>query len=69
MDTLEILLPEVHPASVRRVRGRKHPAFGVGEGVLPIAEGEGEEPSSGGARASLQVDQDHLEVLADTDAV
>jgi len=35
------LRPEVHPSSVRRVRGRKHPAFAVGEGFLRVTESEG----------------------------
>ena len=41
----------------------------MGKGVLCVAEGEGQEPSGGGACASLQVDQNHLSLLADADAL
>ncbi len=40
-----------------------------GQGVLRVAAGEGQEPSRGGAGAGLQMDQDHLPVLADADAL
>ncbi len=69
MDAVALLLPEVRQTSVRRVRGREHPALGVGEGVLSVTKGEGEESSGGCSCACLQVDQNHLEMLADADEV
>lgn len=69
MDTLEVLLPEVLPAKFRRVCGRINPALGVGTGFLRVTEGEGEKSSGGGAGVSLQMDTDHLEVLADENEV
>lgn len=59
------LQPEVHPSSVRRVCGREYPAFGVGTGFLRVTESEGQESSGGGAGACVQVDTDHLQMLAD----
>jgi len=63
------LRPEVLPAGVRRVCGREYPTLGVGEGFLRVTEGEGQESSSDRAGARLQVDQNHLEVLADADEI
>jgi len=69
VDEVALLLPKVHPAGVRRVCGREYPALSIGEGFLRVTEGEGQESSSGGACARLQVDQNHLEMLADADEV
>ncbi len=65
VDEVALLLPEVHPADVRLVRGREYPALGVGAGILRVTKSEGQESSSGGARSCLQVDTNHLEMLAD----
>lgn len=65
MDEVALLLSEVLAAIFRRVCGREHPALGVGAGFLRLTKSEGEESSGGGARFSLQVDQDHLSLLAD----
>jgi len=67
VDTVALLLPEVHPPSLCRVRWRINQTLGVGEGFLRVTEREGQESSSGGARTRLQVDQNHLEMLADED--
>ncbi len=69
MDEVALLLPEVHQAIVRRVRGRIDQTLGVGKGFLHVAEDEGQESSGGGAGAGLQVDQDHLEMLADANEI
>ncbi len=66
MDTVEVLLSEVHPAKLRRVCGRIYQTLRVGEGFLRVTESKGQESSSGGARSCLQVDTNHLEMLADT---
>lgn len=65
LDAVAVLLPEVRPSSIRRVRGREHPPLRVGTSFLHVTESQRQEPLSGGACACLQVDQDHLEVLAD----
>jgi hypothetical protein len=69
MDEVALLLPEVRPPIFRRVGGRINPALGVGTSFLPVTESEGRESSGGGACARLQVDQDHLEMLADAHQV
>ena len=66
---MALLLPEVHQAEFRRVRRRINQTLGVGAGFLRVTEGEGQEPSSGGAGTGLQVDQNHLEMLADKNEI
>ena len=52
-----------------RVRRRVDQALLLGESLLQCTASEGEESSSGGACLSLQMDPDHLSVLADQHTV
>jgi hypothetical protein len=69
LGAVALLLPEVPAPDLPRVRGREYPPLLLGEGVLRIAAGEGQEPPRGGALTGLQVGADHLPVLADADGL
>ena len=69
LGAVALLLPEVPPAELRRVRGRVGEALVPGAGLLGAAAGEGEESPGGGARLSLEVDQDHLPMREDEECL
>ncbi len=63
------LRPEVPAPVLRRVRRRVGQALVLGAGLLRAAACEGAEPSGGGANLSLQVDQNHLQMLEEQDCL
>ena len=69
LGTVALLLSEVPAPDVPRIRGREHQAFLLGEGLLRISTREGEEASRGSQSTGLQVDADHLQMLADQDGL
>ncbi len=64
---MALLLPEVPAPVLRRVRRGIDQAFFLGTRLLRRPKRAGEEPPSGSQGLGLQVDQDHLSVLADED--
>ncbi len=63
------LRPEVPAPDLPRVRWRKYQALVLGASLLRAAAGAWQEPSRGGALARLQVGENHLQMLADTDCL
>jgi len=62
-------LPEVPAAELRRVRWRVGAPLLLGAGLLHAATCEGQVAPGGGAGAGLQVDPDHVSMLADAPAL
>jgi hypothetical protein len=69
VGALAVLLPEVPAAELRRVCWGICPALLLGQGFLYATESQREVTSGGGACVGLEVDQDHLPVLADEAAI